>query len=234
MSQPQKKLRATDAFWIAVAASFVLPLIPFLKYILLPFDYLNTHFHEMFHAIACVMTGGRVDSIKVFINSEGVTTTIGGFGPFISMAGYLGASLLGAFIVKSAHNEANSRKWLKSLAVVLLVVQVIWVRGTNLDSLFGWTIGFIWGFVLLLAANKLNGRTVILAAQFVGIQQCLNSIKSLRDLVILSGTNSSTDAHNMQQMTGIPAIVWALIWLVVGLFGVGMAAVTLNRTPEKN
>lgn len=233
MSQPNKKLRATDAFWIAVVASGLLPLVPVLKYLLLPFDYLNTHFHEMFHAIACVATGGMVDSIRVFINSEGVTTTRGGFGPVISMAGYLGASLLGAFIVKSAHNEANSRKWLKALAVILLVVQVLWVRGTDLNSLFGWTIGFVWGFTLLLIANKVKGQTVILIAQFLGIQQCLNSLKSLRDLVILSGTNATTDAHNMQQMTGIPAIVWAVIWLVVGLFGVGMAALTLNRTKEK-
>ena len=221
----RKNINAQKAFWIAVVASICLPFIPYLRLLLLPFDFLNTHFHEMFHAIAAIGTGGQVGSIRVFSNAEGVTQTAGGIGPVISMAGYLGASLLGAFIVRTSHNQSNSRNWLKALGIVLCIAQVIWVRG---DAV-GWIFGLLWGAILLISSAMLNSQWVLLAAQFVGIQQCLNSLKSLRDLVILSNSNAQTDAHAMQNFTHLPALFWALVWLLVGGFGVILAAFTLHK-----
>jgi hypothetical protein len=107
----------------------------------------------------------------------------------------------------------------------MFVAQVIWVRG---DAV-GWIFGLLWGAILLISSAKLNSQWVLLAAQFVGIQQCLNSLKSLRDLVILSNSNAQTDAHAMQNFTHLPALFWALVWLLVGGFGVILAAFTLHK-----
>ena len=76
---------ASKAFFIAVALTIVLPFIPILKWGLFPFDILNTHLHEMFHAIATIATGGRVDHIKVYNNCAGVTWSLGGITPIIQM-----------------------------------------------------------------------------------------------------------------------------------------------------
>lgn len=221
-----KRNPATNAFLFAVAASIILPFIPVVRGILLPFDYLNTHLHEMFHALAAVLTGGSVDKIIVFRNSEGVTTTLGGFVPLIYSAGYIGASLFGAFMVRSSINEKSARKWCQILGVVVLLVNVAWVRG----DIVGWPIGIFWGVFLLVLAARLQPNEILIVAQFLGVQQCINGFKSLRDLLLLTGARAeNTDAAMLAKETGIPASGWAILWTLLGVYGVVMAVIGLNK-----
>lgn len=225
-----KRTPATNAFLIAVAASIVLPFIPIVRGILLPFDYLNTHLHELFHALAAVLTGGSVDKIVVFRNAEGVTTTLGGFVPLIYSAGYVGASLFGAFMVRSAVNDKAARKWCQILGVVILLANLVWVRG----DVIGWPIGLFWGVFLLVLAARLQPNEILLVAQFLGVQQCVNSFKSLRDLLILTGSRAeNTDAAMLAKATGIPAAGWAALWTLLGLYGVVMAVIGLNKASSE-
>ena len=55
--------------------------------------------------------------------------------------------------------------------------------------------------------------------------QCvLDALFNLRDLLFLSmNTNAQTDAGNMQAITGIPSILWALFWIVVSLVILSLA-----------
>ncbi len=221
-----KRNPATNAFLIAVMASVVLPFIPIIRGILLPFDYLNTHLHEMFHALAAVLTGGSVDKILVFRNSEGLTVTYGGFVPLIFSAGYIGASLFGAFMVRSSIHERAARKWCQMLGVMILLVNIAWVRG----DVVGWPIGIFWGVFLMVLAAKLQPKDILLVAQFLGVQQCINGFKSLRDLLLLTGARAeNTDAALLAKETGIPAAGWALLWTVLGIYGVVMAVIGLNK-----
>ncbi len=220
---------ASKAFLFAMVISIVLPFIPILKWGLLPFDLLNTHLHEMFHAFAALATGGQVDHIEVYKSAEGVTLTRGGISSIILMAGYLGASLFGAIMVIGSRNEKYSKFWLRFLAVLVLVSSTIWVRG---DAL-GWMIGFAWPILILFGSFRLKGQALVVAAQFLAVQQCLNSIKSLRDLVILSNSTVVTDAQMLANITHIPAMVWAIMWLAVSLFGIGVAMVKINKIPVK-
>ena len=221
---------ASRAFKIAVALSVVLPFIPILKWGLFPFDLLNTHLHEMFHAIAAVVTGGQVDHIEVYKTSEGVTLTRGGLSAFIQMAGYLGASLFGAMMVMMCKSDKSSLIWLRILGGLVLGSSIIWVRG----DFVGWTLGFAWPIVIFFLSSRLKGDALIFAAQFLAVQQCLNSLKSLRDLSILSGSGVQTDAQNLANDTHIPAIVWAIIWSAVSLFGIVMAVIKINQIPKKS
>jgi hypothetical protein len=221
-----KRNPATNAFLFAVVVSIVLPFIPIVRGILLPFDYLNTQLHEMFHALAAVITGGSVDKILVFRNSEGLTVTYGGFVPLIYSAGYIGASLFGAFMVRSSIHEKSARKWCQILGIVTLLVNVAWVRG---DAI-GWPIGIFWGVFLMILAAKLQANEILLVAQFLGVQQCINGFKSLRDLLLLTGARAeNTDAALLAKETGIPAAGWALLWTVLGIYGVVMAVIGLNK-----
>jgi hypothetical protein len=221
-----KRSQATNAFLIALVASIILPFIPIVSGILLPFDFLNTHLHEMFHGIAAVLTGGSVDKILVFRNSEGVTTTFGGFLPLIYSAGYIGASLFGAFMVRSSVNEKSARKWVQILGIAVLLVNVLWVRG----DIVGWPLGLFWGVFLLVLAVRLQPSEILLVAQFLGVQQCINGFKSLRDLLLLTGAQAqNTDAAMLAKETGIPASGWAVLWTLLGVYGVVMAVIGLNR-----
>jgi Peptidase M50B-like len=223
------KNQASKAFFLAIGLSAILPFIPILKYGLLPFDLLNTHLHEMFHALAAVISGGQVDHIEVYKTGEGVTLTRGGLAPLIMMSGYLGASLFGALMIVTCRSEKSSMIWLRVLASFVLVSDIIWVRG----DLVGWTLGLAWPVVIFFASARLKGESLIFAAQFLAVQQCLNSVKSLRDLVILSGSNVTTDAQMLANDTHIPAVVWALLWAAVSLAGIVLAVIKINGGPKQ-
>ena len=216
---------ASRAFFIAVALSIVLPFVPILKWGLLPFDLLNTHLHEMFHALAAIFTGGQVDHIEVYRTGEGVTLTRGGIAPIIQMAGYLGASLFGAAMVMFSRNDRTSMIWLRILGGMTLASTILWVRG----DVVGFTLGVAWPIVIFFASSRVKGDGLIFVAQFLAVQQCLNSVKSLRDLVFLSGSGVPTDAQNLANDTHIPAIVWAVLWFAVSLFGIVMAMIRINK-----
>lgn len=220
--------RAARAFTIATLISIVLPFLPILRYVLLPFDYLNTHLHELCHAVVCCLTGGKVDHIMVYMNGEGVTFTWGGLDPAIQMAGYLGSSLIGAAMIASMNTQKKARIWLCVLGTAVLGSSIIWVRG---DAV-GWPLGLVLPFLIYFFAFRLKGDNLLLAAQFVALQQSLNSVRSLRDLILLSSSGRETDAHHLAQSTHVPEIIWALLWTGVGVFGLVMAVIrTYRRIP---
>ena len=88
---------------------------------------------------------------------------------------------------------------------------------TNLSfSPFTVVSGIIITLGLLSTARYAGPRVRNFLVSFLAIQCVLNSIFNLRDLFVLSlNSNSQTDAGNMQAITGIPSIFWALFWVVV-------------------
>lgn len=207
-TRPRKMLVAVSFFAILIW------MIGPLRVILLPMLYLNTHLHEGSHALAAVATLGHVDNIQVFANGEGVTRVRGGIGPVVSFAGYLGAALIGGMLILWGRKPDSARKSLIGLAVILGAITIVWVRG----DWMGAASALLWTISLAAAGKYLSNDSVLFAAQFLGIQQCLFSLGALRDLVLLSANGvAQTDAGNMQRMTGVPAIVWAILWSIVGL-----------------
>lgn len=229
----QNQSRVTKALFAAVLVSAILPFIPVLKWVLLPFDYLNTHVHEAFHALAAVGSGGNTHKIEVFANGEGATYTIGGLAPLIQSAGYIGASLLGALMIASSKSVEGARKWLKGLGIALAIIMLLWVRG----DVVGIGVGVFWTALLLIGASKLNKDVILFAVQFLGVQQCLNSLKSLRDLVYLSASGETrTDAAAIAESTHLPATFWALLWGLIGFVSMAIAVykATSHQTPPKS
>ncbi|HLO97352.1 MAG TPA: M50 family metallopeptidase [Fimbriimonas sp.] len=229
----QNQNRVTKALFAAVFVSAILPFIPILHWVLLPFDYLNTHVHEAFHALAAVGSGGETLRIEVYANSEGVTFTRGGIAPLIQSAGYIGASLLGALMIASSKSVESARKWLTGLGIALAVIMVLWVRG----DMVGISIGVFWTALLLIGSRKLNKDVILFAVQFLGVQQCLNSLKSLRDLVYLSASGDArTDAAALAESTHLPATFWAVLWGVIGFASMAVAVyrATSHQPPAKS
>ena len=85
---------------VAGAVTLLLWLVPGAHLILLPLQYLDTHLHEMSHALATVFTGGSVETIQVYGNGSGVTQSLGvHHWVIVASAGYVGASLIGAALI---------------------------------------------------------------------------------------------------------------------------------------
>ncbi len=193
----------------AIVFSVVVSALPVVHNLLLPLVYLNTHIHEFCHAIVAVATGGDVAKIRVFANGSGVTDIAGGSLLLTSAAGYVGSAIIGAGIIYWGRTPTGATWTLRIAAALLAFSMMIWVRG---DSV-GIVSGFGWIAALGGASFLLKGNASLFAAQFVGVQQCLNSLTSIYTLLQLSAvTEAHSDAKIMEGVTHIPALIWALGW----------------------
>jgi hypothetical protein len=211
------------AILFAALASVVVWAIPGLQYMMLPVQYLNTHLHELMHALAGQASGGDVGYIKVFANGGGVTLSRGGSMWLIAPAGYVGAAVIGAGMIWMSRTAEGARNTMRLLAIVLALAMLLWVRG----DFVGVISGIAWIGALWAMSSMLSGMPLLFAAQFVGLQQCLNAVQSMYVLLHLSAlTDAHSDAMIMQQNTGIPAIVWAVVWC---LFSLALLTVSLRH-----
>jgi hypothetical protein len=196
--------------------------------VLLPLGLLNTHLHELAHALAALLTGGTPEYIRVNADTSGVTPIAGGFLPIVASAGYLGAAAVGAGIVYAMRSENGARWALRLTSLALAFSMVLFVRG----DLVGILSGVFWTGALFAASKYLNGHWLSFTAALVGLQQGLNALRSLFELLqITTRTEIHSDATLMQQSTLIPAPVWSIIW---GLCGLAVIGFTVRRTWAPN
>ena len=228
MQRQRQQLRPDQsAILYASLASLALWFIPFLNLISLPLEYLNAHTHEMCHAITAILTGGKVEQIDVFSNGSGVTPVLGGYLPMVASAGYVGASLIGVLIILYSRNSEGARMSLRLLGTALAGSMLMWVRG----DVVGVVSGIAWVAILFVLAARLPAKSVLFAATFIGIQQCLHSVMALLTLMDISFfSERHSDAILMQQSTGLPASFWAAGWSV---FSIALMGITLKGAWRK-
>lgn len=199
---------------LAATLSAICFVLPMAKVALLPLVYLNTHIHELFHALAALATQGSVGDIKVFGDGSGVTSVSGGWTLIVGSAGYVGSSIAGGWMIYLSRNGKSASRMMTALALILAISMVVLVRG----DLVGIISGAFWVLVLAYAGQKMSPNAASFAGQFIGIQQCVNAFQSLQTLVEISGNRGITsDAVILQHATGLPAIVWAISWVLLSV-----------------
>ncbi len=204
---------------LAAAAAWFVPL---LRIVMLPLQYLNTHLHEMSHAIMAAATGGDIQNIIVRSDGSGVTPVAGGSILLEASAGYLGASIIGALMIYFGRTPERAKFVLYTLCGMLAVSMVAWVRG----DVVGIMSGLFWVGALFIGAKELQGPWLLFVVQFLGVEQCLTSVQSVFNLLeITQHTEVHSDALIMAQTTGIPALVWAFAWT---LFSFAVVVVSLR------
>lgn len=209
---------------VAGVLTFVALLVPVVQKFLLPLEYLNTHLHELSHAVMAILTGAQVEKIVVNANGSGVTPVLGGNLLVIASSGYLGASLFGAGMIYAGRTEKGARTILMALGVLLSFSMIVWVRG----DIVGVTAGIFWAIGLGLIALLLKGTSLSFCAQFLGIQQCLNAVRSLITLVVVSrATEVHSDASILFDASGIHPLIWSVGWTV---FSLGLMGWTLQKS----
>lgn len=206
------------AILAAAVTAAVAYLVPFVHVLLLPLQYLNTHLHELCHAITAELTGGQALRIVVHGDGSGDTLIMGGASVLTNSAGYVGSAIIGATIVMISRTPKAAALTLQCLAAVLALGMIVWVRG----DLVGIVSEIGWIAALVAISTQLKGNGLIYAAQFIGVQQCLASFQALFVVLQISAfTSYHSDAQNLQNATGIPAIVWAGAWCLLSVALVG-------------
>lgn len=80
-----------------------------INWILWPFKILTVSFHEFGHAIACVLTCGKVVGLELDPREGGATHMKGGV-PWVTLpAGYLGSSFIGALLIFCGYSIVASK-----------------------------------------------------------------------------------------------------------------------------
>lgn len=218
---------------LAAVISIVLWFVPFAEILSYPFRIFVTFIHEGGHALAALLTGNSVQSLSVAMNGSGETyTTQGGVlsQMFVSSAGYLGAMTYGALLLVLIRRSVAARIVLAGSSAVVLGLTVIFgvikpifagTWGSLTGVPFTLVAGLLLSFGLFAVARFATARVASFIVSLLAVQCVLNALLDLKTVFFLSSpfaTTVPTDALNMANATGIPAVLWATAWIAISIF----------------
>jgi hypothetical protein len=226
---------------LAAILSIALWFIPFAEILSYPFRIFVTFIHEGGHAIAALVTGNSVQSLSVAMNGSGETyTTQGGLFSqmLVSSAGYIGAMTYGALLLVLIRRSIAARLVLVGSAAVVFALTTIFgvvkpVMAGTWGSLGGLPFTLLAGVLisvgLFAVARFASARVATFLVSFLAVQCVLNALLDLKTVFFLSSpfaTTVPTDALNMANATGVPAIVWSVVWISLSVL---ILAVTVRQ-----
>lgn len=213
--------------------------------VLLPLRLLVTFVHEAGHALAANLVGGDVVSLTINPNEGGLT-----FSRFeatrprrmlVASAGYVGATLIGAALLAALRHLRTGRAVLASFAVGIALATVLWVRSAPDPGAFagatgsgrndGWFTLLFSIFAVVVFGGLAWKATVGIrraAVTLVAAGLCFGALEDVWQLVG-SGNRRHSDAETLADLTFLPSVVWAVLWLLVGLVVVTLSVVSLVR-----
>jgi len=222
---PNNKNQESSNFWkkhhffILLFFAIVIKQLPLIS---IPFNWLESYFHEISHGIAAILTGGKVLRIQLFANGAGLCTTQGGISFVISFSGYAGATLWGWGIYKLASAHQKAAQGFSVLILILLVSSIVlWGR----DLLTWFILGVLAAlFLLTIKLQKIHYLQRLM--QLFGLLILLNSLSS--PSYLLDGRHLG-DGAALASMTFIPEVIWILIWFSIAL----LALYSLYKATKK-
>nr|BAL56093.1 hypothetical conserved protein [uncultured Acidobacteriota bacterium] len=212
----------------ASGATLLLWFAPYAEVIVYPVRLFVTLVHESAHALAAVMTGGSVAYIQIHPDGSGVTATRGGLVPLISSAGYVGTVLYGSALLLWCRDPRRAKTALGVTALGVTTVTLAFIRPV---IGFGFAAGVIASALFGILFWVTSARAAQCLVGFLAVQSCLNALFDLKALFALSiAGETHTDARAMQELTRVPALVWALLWSGVSLVVLVLIARAYRRT----
>ena len=168
-------------------------------------------FHEISHGIFTIITGGRIEEIKIYSNLSGACISIGGVPFLIASAGYLGSLVFGFLLFTSAYNLKNSL-WTNSFIAIILIIFGV----TSISSTIGIIASFILATVLFISPRYIPKIIHSYIMKILGLISCLYVLVDIK-LDLLTLEYRQTDAEILNNLTGIPAVIWAIVWLAASI-----------------
>jgi len=219
-------LDITDPFvklivFIVIAYVFLkLPI--FGKYV----SVVNTLFHEVGHALMALLTGGQVEKIELFSNSEGVAWSSNRFWlgrVLTSLAGYPTASAT-SFLFLYLISKGDYIYVFIILIAVLVFSFIFWIR--NLYGLL-WVITFTALFTLLAlyGSEVLVSNILLIITSIIFVESITTSFDILK--LSFSQPTRAGDATSLwKSIIFIPSPIWGVLFfvqsIVFGTLGVSL------------
>ncbi|PYT01589.1 MAG: hypothetical protein DMF63_01715 [Acidobacteria bacterium] len=225
---------------IATVITLVLWFLPFADYLVYPIRLFVTFIHESSHALIAVLTGGSVQSLTISSDGSGVVYSapsglIGGL--LTSSAGYLGTTAFGVLLLYLIRRSFSPNKLLAALGIFVGVMTVVFTvispmfHFLSLNTTFS-SIAFTVVAGAVLAAGLIGlgiyakDNVARFAVAFLAVQCLLNAALDLVNVFFINapliGSDIQTDAGNMTAATGIPGVLWVIIWMGISLFMISL------------
>lgn len=183
---------------------------------LLPLRILVVVFHEAGHALTALLTGGEVVSLSVSAAEGGETLTRGGSRFLILNGGYLGSLVAGLALLRLSRSDGRGRGVLAGLGVVLGLSALVWFRPV---LSFGFLYAMVGAAACLGLASRASHAVADWAVRFVGLFSVLYAVLDIRSDVLSHGLAAGSvpsDAAMLAELTHVPALVWGVVWLLMG------------------
>ena len=233
---------------IATIITIALWFIPYADYLIYPIRLFVTFVHEGSHVLAALLTGGTVESLTVAANGSGEVYSVssGFFGAVLtSSAGYLGSMAFGVLLLVLIRRAVSARIVLTASAIFVGAMTIFFgllapfwnllPANTTLGGIaFTVASGAILTAGLLAIARYASPRAAQFVMSFLAVQCILNALSDLKTVFFLSSPFASpmqTDAVNMANATGIPAIAWVAIWIGISvlMISIGLRVYAVNQ-----
>jgi len=174
---------------------------------------INTLIHESGHALMAMLTSGEVHEIELFGDRSGAATvkTKGKFSFFlVSLSGYIIGSVF-AYLMFYLISLGKYNVVIYTVVIIALLNLTFLVRNTY--GVF-WIIIFI--ILLLLARFYLNEFFQFVFTAWISAVMLFEAFYSAVELVIIASRKpkAAGDATLLAKTTGIPALIWALLFVL--------------------
>jgi hypothetical protein len=180
-------------------------------FVVYPFRLFVVLLHEISHGLAALATGGQIVSIGMSFDEGGVCLTRGGSRFLVLNAGYLGSLLWGALFLVLGVRRRRAPTVIAAVGLFALVVTLLYVR-----TWFGFSYGLAAGFALVAVASRLKPVVSEVLLATLGAMSCLYAVWDIASDVLLR-TAAESDASALARLTGVPAVLWGVVWTALSL-----------------
>ena len=208
-------------------------------YIMKPLKIFAVFLHELGHTLMAFIFGYGIIGFKVNLNESGhtIVQSKGWFSSFmIANGGYLGTVLF-ALLILYLKRTPVKKYILGSVAIIFLAITI---KFSAFSFALLYSVLFAAIIILLYMLQKDNVNEWVI--DILGISSVAYAIYDTFVDVILLQLNLQfhliqgwkvnqplTDAAQLAKLTGIPAIIWGILWLAISLLAVNAVLLKSNR-----
>jgi len=178
-----------------------------------PTKMLVVFLHEISHGLMALLTGGKIIRLEIDASQGGSTVTVGGSAFWIISAGYLGSIMWGGIILLGA-----TRTDLDRLITLIFSCGLAAMTFFYVENDFGAKFGYLAVVIGMIAALKLPEIVCEAILVHIGTTSCIYAVLDIVEDLFSQSEAVVNDASLLANLTSVPTIVWAVVWLALSIF----------------
>lgn len=208
--------------------------------IIKPLKILSVFLHELGHSLMAVIFGHGITGFRINFNESGYALTLpkDRFSAFmIANGGYLGSVFFALLILKL--KKTFVRKYILGVSAILLLGMAIAYGKSVFTIIYAAIFAGIVLIIYMMRNDKLNDWVVdiigVVCAAYAVYDTFVDTIllEINRKLGLISGWGAVwplTDAVQLEHMTGVPAVVWGILWFIIACCAIYFTMLGKRRT----